>query len=141
MTDLPLYYNWNNPSFNVTQQRISKQAKIKRENMGNVGNTGQGMIVNYNFECSLHNWVCQRIQLFSSPFQYLLGYEFCQERLFSDRINHYTLLNRDRAQELAEVFLERFNEEIDSILDAIVLDQWDFCWQCDREINYKPLLP
>ena len=105
-------------SLNFTQQKIPKTSTVIKDNMNGVGSQGQGLIVNYNVQCSLDNFVCQRLTLFQSPFLYLLGYEFCQERLFSDRINRYTLLDRPRATELSEEFLGRFNEQIESTLNA-----------------------
>ena len=44
----------------------------------------------FNLECSVSNFVCQRIDSFKDAFLYKLGIEFCNERIYSDRINRYT---------------------------------------------------
>ena len=136
-SDLPF-----NSTFSVSEGRISKSAIPKHDNIGGVGTQGQGLIVTYSLDCSLDNWVSQRIDLFRSPFLYLLGFEFCQERLYSDRINRYTLLRIDRAKELSDYFLERFNEELEGILKSLTINyNYDFCFQCDREVNYRYMVP
>jgi len=134
-----LFYQY---TFATSQARISKGSNVVYDNIRGVGSEGQGMIMTYNIDCSLDNWVCQRLDLFTTPFMYLLGYEFCQERLYSDRVNRYTLLNRERARELADYFLERFNVQLKETLNALTIDFGsDFCFKCDREVNFKTQLP
>lgn len=134
-----LFYQY---TFDTSEGRVASGSPVKKANINGVGSGGQGMIVTYNIDCSLDNWVCQRLDLFTTPFMYLLGYEFCQERLYSDRINRYTLLNRERARELGDYFLERFNVQLRETLNALTIDFGaDFCFRCDREVNFKTQLP
>ena len=129
-------------TFSTSEGRIGVGSTVLADSINDVGSSGQGLIVSYNIECSIDNWVCQRLDLFRSPFLYLLGYEFCQERLYSDRINRYTLLNRDRAKELGDYFLNRFNTQIKETLSALSIDYGrDYCFACERDVNYKTLLP
>jgi hypothetical protein len=128
-------------TINFSSKKIAKTATVISGNMSSVGSEGQGLIMNYSISCSLDNFICQRLTLFTNPYLYLLGYEFCQERMFSDRINHWTLMNREEASELSVVFLDRFNEQIDSTLKALKVTDYDYCFECSREINYRTLLP
>ena len=128
---------------NFTQKRIDKNASIISGNFSSVGNTGQGMILTYSIECALDNFVCQRLRLFEEPYLYMLGIEFCNERIHSDRISQYTLLDRDRAIELRTEFQETFDNMIKGILTGLKVDYGnnDFCFACDRAMTYKTLLP
>jgi len=126
----------------VSEQRIAKTTAITESNLtGGVGTTGQGMSLCYNVECSLDNYVCQRISLFEEPYLYLLGVEFCNERIYSDRVSRYTLLDRDQAIELREELNEEFKTSLEAVLRNLRMDQNDYCFECDREINYNVLLP
>lgn len=126
----------------LTQGRIDKNAQIIDSNITGVGNTGQGMILTYNIDCSLDNWLCKRLDLFKTPYLYLLGYEFFQESLYSDRINRYTLLRRERAVEAANYFLDRFDKQMKGTLDPMNIDFTnDYCFECDRALNYRAMIP
>ena len=82
--------------WNLSQKKIANtSSSIIDTNMSAVDSTGQGMILSYSIDCSWNNFVSQRIQLFEEPYLYLLGVEFCNERLYSERISQYTLLDRD----------------------------------------------
>ena len=53
----------------------------------NITSANTGMMLSYNVECSIDNFVCQRVDLFKDPFLYKLGIEFCNEVIHSSRIN------------------------------------------------------
>lgn len=129
-----------NVTYETREGRVNKGSQVVSKNITGAGS--QGLIVTYNLKCSWDNWLCQRQELFLTPFLYLLGYEFCQERLYSDRINRYTLLRRERATELAANFLERFNAQMDEILNGLNVDLInDICFRCEREVNYRTQMP
>lgn len=106
------------------------------------GVSGQGLVVAFNMECSLDNFICQRISLFEEAYIYALGIEFCQEVLFSERISSYTLLNRDDAVALKDEFVKTYDDIIRGTLVGLKIDyRDDCCFECEREINYKMIHP
>jgi hypothetical protein len=124
------------------EKTVSKASTVIDDNLSAVGSSGQGLIVTFSLDCSLENYICQRRDLFQTPFLYLLAYHFCWERINSDRINHYTLMDREKAQELANQFLNEWEEMIKGTLEGLTFNGWDeFCFICEREVNQTTLLP
>lgn len=138
-----IYYDL---TFTANQGRVTKGSPVIKDNISGTQNLGQGLIVSYSVSCSWNNFICQRLNAFESPWLKLLAYEFCQEIVFSDRINRFTLLKRPRALELSEKYLNEFQEEINEILNSITIDQltWhndEFCFYCDKSLNYRAYVP
>ena len=124
---------------NIAKKRISTGDSIMKVNMNGAASTG--MIVNFNVICSLDNFVCNRRELFKEPFWYLLGVEFCNERLYSDRINRYTLLNRDEAKELRDQFDAEYKMKINGALKGLKMTYNDECFVCNQGVNFRTMLP
>ena len=100
------------------------------------------MMLVYNVECSVDNFVCHRISQFLDPYLYLLGIEFCSERIHSDRINRWTLMNAEDAGKLREEFKAEYKKQMEVIFDDITLtEQNDECFRCARGVTLKTLLP
>jgi hypothetical protein len=126
----------------VNEKRVAKATTPTKGNLSSAGSGGQGLVVCFNLNCSLDNFVCQRRKLFEEPYMYLLGSEFAQEVVHSNRISQYTLLSREDAIELREDLRKEYTEMINGVLTSLVVDYSnDYCFKCDREVNYKPLLP
>lgn len=131
-----------NGALSISQKRIPKTSAILEDNLSSIGTTGQGMSVNYNISCTLDNYVCQRLSIFEEPYMYLLGVEFCNERIFSDRVTRYTLLDRDQARELRDELQAEYDKALKASLDNLRFDNWDdYCFPCEGVINTKILLP
>jgi hypothetical protein len=126
---------------NFAQKRVSKSSAVIQSNLSDVGNTGQGMILCYSIACGIENFVCQRLSLFEEPYMYLLGAEFCRERISSDRVSRYTLLDREEAVKLRDEFEEQFVEMLQGVLKGLKVPGDGYCFNCERLINYKILLP
>ena len=124
----------------VVAKTVSKSASIVSANLSGV--SGQGLVVAFNMECSLDNYICQRLSLFEEAYLYALGIEFCQEVIFSDRISSYTLLDRDDAKELRTQLTEDYDSILKGILTGLKIDyKSDCCFECEREVNYKLIHP
>lgn len=107
----------------------------------NFSGANTGISVVYNLDCSVSNFVCQRIDSFSLAFQYKLGVEVCNERLYTDRINRYSLLDRDDAETLRREFQDQYQLLIDAALKDLKVTENDECFECSKSVNYKPVLP
>ena len=107
----------------------------------NLTNGDTGLSVTFNLECSVSNFVCQRIDSFKDAFLYKLGVETCNERIYSDRINRYTLMDRDDATRLRTEFIDQYNLLIEAALKDLKVTESDECFECNKAINYKTMLP
>lgn len=107
----------------------------------NLSNSNTGLSVTFNLECSVSNFVCQRIDSFKDAFLYKLGVEFCNERIYSDRINRYTLMDRDDATTLRTELNDQYTLLIDAALEDLKVNESDQCFECNKAVNYRVMLP
>ncbi len=107
----------------------------------NVNGADTGISVTFNLECSVSNFVCQRIDSFKDAFLYKLGVEFCNERIYSDRVNRYTLMDREEAEKLKIEMELQYRELIDAALKDLKITESDDCFECNKAVNYKMMLP
>ena len=117
---------------------VAKTAAIINDN---VSGADTGISVIFNLECSVSNFVCQRIDSFKDAFLYKLGVEFCNERIYSDRINRWTLMDREDAEKLRAEFIEEYNRLIEAALKDLKITESDECFECNKAVNYKVMLP
>jgi hypothetical protein len=125
----------------INQGKFAKTGSVLAGNIQQLDNNGQGLVLNYNVACGVENYVCQRLANFEEPFMYLLGAEFCLEGMESDRISQYTLLDYPKAERLRNEFMEQYDEMIEGQLSTLVMNQDDYCWQCEQTYNYAQQLP
>ncbi|MFY0654986.1 MAG: hypothetical protein JXQ96_23345 [Cyclobacteriaceae bacterium] len=117
---------------------IAKSGSVLDANLTN-GDTGLNVV--FNLECSVSNFVCQRIDNFKDAFLYKLGIEFCNERIYSDRINRYTLMDREDAVSLRDEFKLEYDQLIEAALKDLKVTESDECFECNKSVNYKVMLP
>ena len=135
-TDFELKY-----SGTIRKARISNSASMVHQNIAST-TSGTGLILNFNVVCSLDNIICSRLAIFQEAFKYKVGVEFCNERIYSDRINRYTLMDRDEAILLRDELILHYEKELTGALDGLKLNErFDPCFECSREINYRSMLP
>ena len=79
--------------------------------------------------------------MFKDAFLYKLGIEFCKERINSDRINRYTLMDRDQAMELKDSFQKQYQELLQNALIDLRIENDGVCFECNKAVNYKMILP
>ena len=115
--------------------------KTFANNNDNATGADTGISVTFNLECSVSNFVCQRIDSFKDAFLYKLGVEFCNERIYSDRVNRYTLMDREDAEKLRIEFDLQYRELIEAALKDLKITESDECFECNKAVNYKMMLP
>lgn len=64
-------------------------------------------------------WLCSNREFLAMPLLYFLGSELMQERLWSDRINRYTTIDKDRATEMKAELDAEFQLQLKAALEAI----------------------
>ena len=117
---------------------VAKTASVIGDN---TDGADTGISVTFNLECSVSNFVCQRIDSFKDAFLYKLGVEFCNERIYSDRINRYTLMDREDADKLRIELNDQYNLLIDAALKDLKINESDKCFECNKAVNYRTMLP
>ena len=99
-----------------------------------------GMLVTYSIKCSIDNFVCQRLDLFTTAFWYKCGIESLLESKYSDRWNRYTLLDLEQTAQR----LEELNLQYENAIDATLRDlqmPCDECFDCQKGITRKSMIP
>jgi len=107
----------------------------------NITGADTGMMLAYNIECSIDNFVCHRTDLFTDPFLYKMGIEFLTELLFSDRVNRWTLLDMEDAKILRDEFIETYDKMMDDIFKDIRVDINTECFRCAKAVTYEVAIP
>jgi hypothetical protein len=65
------------------------------------------------------DWFCDNRDNLAMPLLYFLGSELMFERIYSDRINRYTTIDKQKAIELRAEFDAQFQEELKNALELI----------------------
>lgn len=89
----------------------------------------------WSLQCSFDNIICNNKPIFATAYLYLLGSELMVERLSSDRINRFTTIDLEKAQQNLEYFIQCYTKELEIAIDGIELDINDACIECNA--NYK----
>ena len=68
---------------------------------------------------------CEFKDLLATSLWYLLGHELMIETIYSDRVNKYTTIDRQQAEELREYYLVQFEKEIAAAVQGINVENSD----------------
>jgi hypothetical protein len=86
---------------------------------------------------------CEYKDLLSTSLWYLLGRELMTERIYSDRINRYTTIDREQAIELRDHYQVTFENELAAAVQGIDVEHSDCianeedCPQQNGAIHYR----
>ena len=109
--------------------------------IGNLNPEATGLSVNYSVKCGIDEFVCNRLSLFQESFIYRLGLEFLRTSKYSDRINRYTLLGKERRDDMMADFTEQYKESIEAAFQDLKVDDDGICFICNKAITKKVLIP
>lgn len=91
--------------------------------------------------CSMVKFINVNFPIFQLPLYYSIGREFMKERITSDRINSYTVLTLDRAEELLALYEKDYLNALDSLRAINQVPEDNQCFQCKSVLSTKNLLP
>jgi hypothetical protein len=111
---------------------IASGSTVLEDDLTKTGNT-HGMLVNFNVTCSINNFVCSNRDFFKTALWYKMGEQLMVERQISERINQFTMVNMDKASELAELYGDKYAENMDSVLKNLQLEGDDICFPCNKK--------
>ena len=104
---------------------------------GSLSSASIALILNYHVRCSMNHFICQHIDLLTTPFMYKLAIEIMKERLGSDQVNQFTL-NRDQANELRDSYKIEYENSLNEALEGL-RPQNGVCFQCNHAVTRKLL--
>jgi len=62
------------------------------------------------------------------------------ERIYSDRMNRFINVDRQKAKELRDEYLAEYEREIMAVIDGTALTM-DCCIECDAPVTYRESHP
>jgi hypothetical protein len=107
----------------------------------NINSSETGLAVAYNVRCSIEEFVCSRLALFTEPYIYKLGIEFLKESKYSEKINRYTLLDSAQKDELINDYTLEYQRQIDSVFEDLKVPDDGICFICNKAISKRVLIP
>lgn len=91
---------------------------------------GGGINAKYNVFCSVEKFVCENINLFKYALLWRIGVEITQERRFGERLNRFTTMTAERAEELNEFYNVQYEQEMSNCLKSQNIEEDAACFQC-----------
>lgn len=100
----------------------------------------------FGLVCKWDSFVCANLKTFETAFAYCLGIELMNERLYSSRLNEFTMFDREKSAELKQLYSVKYKGGIlddvtyDGMLTQSVLgvniDKHDCCIECDSDVTF-----
>lgn len=103
-------------------------------------NTINSLRATVTLGCSYNAAVCNNRLLFAEAYWYLLGIEFLEERLYSERVNFYTSIKREEAKELINLYNVRYEEALKNALGGLKFE-CDACLECNSLVQVFSQIP
>ena len=115
---------------------------VSFENIGifNYGYDTKGLKAEVSIRCAYESIICANIDIYADAYLYALGVELMRERLYSDRVNRFTTIDRKKAQELIELFTQDYTDFLQTANNTVSLKD-DACVECLESSGYKYMLP
>ncbi|MEE9571458.1 MAG: hypothetical protein V3W20_00245 [Candidatus Neomarinimicrobiota bacterium] len=122
----------------ISQGSVNTSSTVLAEN---IDSSEVGMAVGFNVKCSIEEFVCSRLELFTEPLLYKLGIEYLKNSKYSEEFTRFNLLDTEQTNELIEEYTTQYQDLLDStFLDLKVPDD-GICFICNKMISKKTLIP
>ena len=102
---------------------------------------GGGVNVKFVLYCSMEKFLCENLPLFKHALWYRIGVDLMKERVVSDRVNRFTVLTPERAQELMTLFNEEYMNALDAAVMNISMREDPICFRCKSTVSAGTNLP
>lgn len=99
------------------------------------GSNTFGLSAVFSLGCTFDFLICNNKELLTTALWYLLGSEMMLEVLYSNRLNRYTTVDKEKAQSLFTYFEGEFEKELSIVLDGININPSDSCIECNQQIE------
>lgn len=126
------YPQWN--KFDCMYPCFGGWAYVKQVN-------GGGLNVIFDVYCSAEKFVCENLNLFAKVFWWRIGQEIVIERRYGNRLNQYTTMTQERAEELTAFYQAQYSQALNNALGSQNLYEDPVCFTCKGSVNVKTNLP
>ena len=99
-----------------------------------------GMSIKYQLICDSSNFICAISSRLKMAMYYRAGMAWCDEILYSDRLNSLTTVKKADAEKLKKDYSEKYEAAMNTVLQNMVLPN-DICFQCESIISVKTMIP
>lgn len=99
-----------------------------------------GLKAEVSLRCLHESIICANIDIYSDAYLYALGVELMRERLYSDRVNRFTTVDKKKAQELLDLFNEDYFSFLKTANETVSISD-DYCIECLETIGTKFVMP
>ncbi len=104
-------------------------------------NNTYGIVAVCSVRCKFEGVICKNKSIIATALWYLMGAELLAERLYTDRLNRYTTIDRKIAEDLRNELEVRYKLEMELALDGIDLQVNDPCISCNGQVILADSLP
>jgi hypothetical protein len=102
---------------------------------------GGGINVNYTVYCSIEKFVCDNINLFAQSLLWKIGITISHERRFGERLNKFTTMTLERAEELIGFYTEEYDKEVKETIKTHNIREDIYCFPCKHLVSKRTSLP
>jgi hypothetical protein len=102
---------------------------------------GGGLNVKYIIYCSAEKFVCENIKLFEDALLYKIGQEITRERRLGERLNQYTVMTKERWDELYNDYTAQYQQHIMNTLGSVNIPEDRVCYACKNTVRIETRLP
>lgn len=102
---------------------------------------GGGLNIKFILYCSMEKLICENLPLFQHALWYRLGVEIFKERIVSDRVNRFTVLTPEEAQQMLQMVNEDYQAALDAVTMNLTMTEDPVCFICKSTITSKTNLP
>ncbi len=90
----------------------------------------------FTIGCSWDGLICQNKNIFSRAFWYLLGIEVLTEVIYSTKLNQFTTVNLQKANDLRTEYQVEYMKALEQICSGMNLD-CDCCLECSGSVQLR----
>lgn len=102
---------------------------------------GGGLNVVFNVYCSAEKFVCENINLFRKTLWWKIGQELIIERRYGNRLNQFTTMTMERAEELTSFYQAQYQQSLENSIKSHNVNEDPICFECKGSVNYRTNLP
>ena len=95
-----------------------------------------GVCATYTIGCSWDGLVCLNKNIFSRAYWYLLGIEVLTEVIYSTKLNQFTTVNLQKANELRTEYQVEYMKSLTQVAEGMNLD-CDCCLECSQSVQLR----
>lgn len=95
-----------------------------------------GVCATYTIGCSWDGLICLNKNIFSRAYWYLLGIEVLTEVIYSTKLNQFTTVNLQKANDLRTEYQVEYMKSLTQVAEGMNLD-CDCCLECSQSVQLR----